>query len=163
MTKKSTKRIKRPVSPRKKGQSAAKGATRLSKMAYQAIMDGIFSRRIAAGAYMSQNELVELLGVPIQPLRDALRVLEVEGLVKIHPRAGIEFSSLSPIEGTVAPDWPVDVISPTCEIEGSWVGPQPRSVVERRDRRHVVLVERVACDRHFVFAPFGHKCARNML
>ena len=54
-------------------------------------MDGIFSRRIAAGAYMSQNELVELLGVPIQPLRDALRVLEVEGLVKIHPRAGIEF------------------------------------------------------------------------
>lgn len=91
MIKKSTKRIKRPVSPRKKGQPAAKGATRLSKTAYQAIMDGIFSRRIAAGAYMSQNELVELLGVPIQPLRDALRVLEVEGLVKIHPRAGIEF------------------------------------------------------------------------
>ena len=91
MIKKATKQARRSVSAPKKGKPAAKGATRLSKTAYQLIMDGLFHRRIAAGAYMSQNELVELLGVPIQPLRDALRVLEVEGIVKIHPRAGIEF------------------------------------------------------------------------
>lgn len=29
--------------------------------------------------------------MPIQSLRDALRIPEGEGLVKIHPRAGIEF------------------------------------------------------------------------
>jgi DNA-binding GntR family transcriptional regulator len=92
MIKKATKRGLRSAATPKKGKPATKGAaTRLSKTAYQLIMDALFHRRIAAGAYMSQSELVELLGVPIQPLRDALRVLEVEGLVKIHPRAGIEF------------------------------------------------------------------------
>ena len=91
MIKKVTKQARRSVSAPKKGQPAPGSATRLSKTACQLIMDGLFQRRIAAGAYMSQGELVELLGVPIQPLRDALRVLEVEGLVKIHPRAGIEF------------------------------------------------------------------------
>ena len=91
MIKKITKQARLSASGPRKGQPANGGATRLSKTAYQLIMDGLFHRRIAAGAYMSQGELVELLGVPIQPLRDALRVLEVEGLVKIHPRAGIEF------------------------------------------------------------------------
>ena len=91
MIQKITKPAQRSVSAAKNGQAAANGATRLSKTACQLIMDGLFQQRIAAGAYMSQGELVELLGVPIQPLRDALRVLEVEGLVKIHPRAGIEF------------------------------------------------------------------------
>lgn len=68
-------------------------ATLLSGTAYKLIMDALFSGRIQTGAFVSQGELVELLGVPIQPLRDALRVLEVEGYVTIHPRAGIEFVS----------------------------------------------------------------------
>jgi DNA-binding GntR family transcriptional regulator len=72
-------------------ESGADNATRLSETAYRRVLDALFHRRIAAGAFMSQAELVELLGVPIQPLRDALRVLEVEGLLTIHPRAGIEF------------------------------------------------------------------------
>jgi DNA-binding GntR family transcriptional regulator len=40
---------------------------------------------------VSQNELVKMTGVPLAPLRDALRVLETDGIVTIHPRAGIEF------------------------------------------------------------------------
>jgi DNA-binding GntR family transcriptional regulator len=72
-------------------QPAAESATRLNESAYKLILDALFDRRIAAGAFMSQSTLVELLGMPIQPLRDALRVLEVEGLLTIHPRAGIEF------------------------------------------------------------------------
>ncbi len=44
-----------------------------------------------AGAFVSQQELVELTGVPLGPLRDALRVLETEGIVTIHPRTGIQF------------------------------------------------------------------------
>ena len=32
-----------------------------------------------------------MTGVPVAPLRDALRVLEAEGILTIHPRAGIEF------------------------------------------------------------------------
>jgi DNA-binding GntR family transcriptional regulator len=34
---------------------------------------------------------VALTGVPVGPLRDALRVLDAEGVVTIHPRTGIQF------------------------------------------------------------------------
>jgi DNA-binding GntR family transcriptional regulator len=51
----------------------------------------LFDRRISTGAFVSQNELVDLLGVPIAPLRDALKLLEAEGIVTIHPRSGIQF------------------------------------------------------------------------
>lgn len=63
----------------------------LSDAAYAAILQGLFERRLPVGAFVSQNELVQLFDVPIQPLRDALRVLEAEGVLTIHPRAGIQF------------------------------------------------------------------------
>lgn len=53
-------------------------------------MDALFSRKLSPGAFLSQNELVDLLGVPVGPLRDALRVLQTEGLVTIKARSGIE-------------------------------------------------------------------------
>jgi len=64
---------------------------RLSDLAYQRILEGLFDRRLPAGAFVSQNELVKLLGIPVAPLRDALRVLEAEGVLTIHPRSGIQF------------------------------------------------------------------------
>ena len=70
---------------------AVGGRSRLSDLAYARILQVLFERRLPAGAYVSQNELVALTGVPIAPLRDALRVLEAEGILTIHPRAGIEF------------------------------------------------------------------------
>jgi DNA-binding GntR family transcriptional regulator len=66
-------------------------APRLIEVAYGLILKGLFERKIPAGAFVSQSDLVKLLGVPIQPLRDALRVLETEGVLRIHPRSGIEF------------------------------------------------------------------------
>lgn len=71
--------------------AAKAGPSRLSDLAYARILEILFERRLPAGAYVSQKELVELTGVPIAPLRDALRVLEAEGILTIHPRAGIEF------------------------------------------------------------------------
>jgi len=64
---------------------------RLSEIAYQAILEGLFTRKVPVGAYLTQNDLVRMLGLPVQPLRDALRVLETEGVLTIHPRSGIEF------------------------------------------------------------------------
>nr|WP_244650360.1 GntR family transcriptional regulator [Sphingomonas sp. CFBP 13706] len=64
---------------------------RLGDLAYRRILEGLFDRRLPAGSFISQNELVRLLDLPIQPLRDALRVLETEGILKIHARSGIEF------------------------------------------------------------------------
>ena len=66
------------------------GAT-LSEVAYGRILEILFERRLPAGVFVSQNELVKMTGVQVAPLRDALRVLATDGIVTIHPRAGIEF------------------------------------------------------------------------
>ena len=64
---------------------------RLSDIAYARILESLFNKRLSAGAFVSQNDLVKLLGIPVAPLRDALKVLETEGVVTIHPRSGIQF------------------------------------------------------------------------
>ena len=65
---------------------------RLSDLAYTRVLEALFDRRLPAGAFLSQNDLVQLIGVPVGPLRDALRVLEAEGILKIHPRSGIQIT-----------------------------------------------------------------------
>ena len=62
----------------------------LAEKAYQAILQGLFDRTIPGGGEYSQAELMRLLGLTAQPLRDALRTLENEGLVTIQ-RACIRF------------------------------------------------------------------------
>ena len=69
----------------------ASDGLRLSDVAYARILEILFERKVVAGAYVSQGDLVELTGVSVGPLRDALRILEAEGVLTIHPRAGIEF------------------------------------------------------------------------
>lgn len=64
---------------------------RLSDLAYARLLEMLFQRQLPAGAFVSQKDLVRLVDVPVAPLRDALRVLETEGVLKIHPRSGIEF------------------------------------------------------------------------
>lgn len=64
---------------------------RMSDLAYTRILETLFARQIPAGAFVSQNELVKMLGIPVAPLRDALKVLETEGVVTIQPRSGIQF------------------------------------------------------------------------
>ncbi|MDQ0390686.1 GntR family transcriptional regulator [Labrys monachus] len=66
-------------------------ARRLSDEAYDRILEALFDRRVPAGAFVSQNELCAIVDVPVAPLRDALRLLEAEGILRIHPRSGIEF------------------------------------------------------------------------
>jgi len=63
----------------------------MSDLAYRSILQALFERRVRAGSFLSQNELVKLLDIPIQPLRDALRVLQSEGVLTIHARTGIQF------------------------------------------------------------------------
>ncbi|WP_345790828.1 GntR family transcriptional regulator [Devosia litorisediminis] len=67
------------------------GSRRLSDVAYTRILEMLFARRLPAGAFVSQNDLVKLLDIPVAPLRDALKILETEGVLTIHPRSGIQF------------------------------------------------------------------------
>jgi len=74
------------------GDRSAPAANRtLSDLAYERILEALYARRVPAGAFVSQSDLVTLLDIPVAPIRDALRVLEAEGVVIIHPRSGIEF------------------------------------------------------------------------
>ena len=66
-------------------------AQRLSDLADERILEALFERRVQAGSFVSQGELSDLVEVPVAPLRDALRVLEAEGILAIHPRSGIQF------------------------------------------------------------------------
>jgi DNA-binding GntR family transcriptional regulator len=72
-------------------EGIALDSRRLSDIAYRRVLEGLFDRKVPAGAFVSQGDLVKLLDIPIQPLRDALRVLEAEGVLTIHPRSGIQF------------------------------------------------------------------------
>lgn len=66
-------------------------AQRLSDLAYDRVLEALFERKVQAGAFVSQGELSEIVDIPVAPLRDALRVLEAEGILTIHPRSGIQF------------------------------------------------------------------------
>ena len=76
--------------PRKTIAALGKGG-RLSDLAYARILEVLFDRQLPAGSFVSQSQLAELTGVPVGPLRDALRSLEAEGILTIHPHTGIQF------------------------------------------------------------------------
>lgn len=62
---------------------------RQSDVAYQRFREHLFTGRLTLGATVSQTDLVELLAVPLTPLRDAVQRLHNEGLVEVMPRSGI--------------------------------------------------------------------------
>jgi DNA-binding GntR family transcriptional regulator len=76
--------------PRKAIAALGQGR-RLSDLAYARVLEVLFDRKLAAGSFVSQAQLAELTGVPVGPLRDALRALEAEGILTIHPHTGIQF------------------------------------------------------------------------
>ena len=63
---------------------------KLSRLAYRQFKEALLTGRIRSGSVMSQSELVQMLGVPISPLREAIQVLEAEGLLTVMPRSGIQ-------------------------------------------------------------------------
>jgi len=79
------------VRKRRADSSAGTEGHRLGDLAYTRILETLFERKIPAGAFLSQSDLVKMLRVPVAPLRDALKLLEAEGIVTIHQRSGIQF------------------------------------------------------------------------
>ena len=72
--------------------TAQEAQPRPSQLAYRRFKEALFAKRIRAGSTVSQADLVAVTGVPITPLREALQLLEAEGLVRILPRAGIQIA-----------------------------------------------------------------------
>ncbi len=61
----------------------------------EAVRDAILQGRIKPGERIRERELVESLGISRSPLREAIRVLEAEGLVTTAPHRGAWVSELS--------------------------------------------------------------------
>lgn len=62
------------------------------RLAYDLIKEKIFSRVLKPGQFVTQAELVKLLGLSLGPLREAIQQLMWEELVLVHPQRGIQIA-----------------------------------------------------------------------
>lgn len=64
--------------------------------AYRAFKKCLFSGELKPGQFVSQRELASLLKVPLNPIREAIRQLECESLIKVYPQKGIQIIEADP-------------------------------------------------------------------
>ena len=64
-------------------------------MSYSTRPAGHFERGTGAGERLMEIQLAEKLGVSRTPIREAIRKLELEGLVLMIPRKGAEVAKIS--------------------------------------------------------------------
>lgn len=70
--------------------------TPVSFKIYKYLVEAIINGDFEGGERVVEADLAELLGVSRQPIRDALRILEIDGLVKLTPYRGAMVTSLTP-------------------------------------------------------------------
>lgn len=58
--------------------------------AYRQFKKCLFSGELKPGQFVSQRELASLIGVPLNPIREAIRQLECEKLINVYPQKGIQ-------------------------------------------------------------------------
>lgn len=80
---------------RKQMQESAEGETRGLPGVYQRLRHAILFGDIPEGAVVNQVELAERLGVSRTPLREAIRLLEREGLIEAEPNRPARVARLS--------------------------------------------------------------------
>lgn len=63
---------------------------------YDQLRERLFSGELKAGQVVSQRELTELLGATLNPVREAIRKLEAEGLINVYAQRGIQIIEGNP-------------------------------------------------------------------
>ena len=58
--------------------------------AYRQFKKCLFSGELKPGQFVSQRELAAMIGVPLNPIREAIRQLECEKLINVYPQKGIQ-------------------------------------------------------------------------
>ena len=84
--------FKRPERRRQPGANSTQGP--LSQIAYDSIFEAIQNGKLKPGSRVRENELTEWLEMSRTPVRDALRRLEGEGLLRHESYRGVVISSL---------------------------------------------------------------------
>ena len=67
----------------------------MRELIYQYMRDAIITRKLPAGDHLVEEDLAQKLNASRTPVREALRKLESEGLVKHHRRRGVEVRQIS--------------------------------------------------------------------
>ena len=67
----------------------------MRELIYQYLRDAIICRKLPAGGHLVEDDLARHLNASRTPVREALRKLESEGLVKHHRRRAVEVRQLS--------------------------------------------------------------------
>ena len=67
----------------------------LRDVVFNNIKDGILTGRLRPGERLLENQLADELGVSRTPIREALRMLELENLVDLIPRKGAQVKKMS--------------------------------------------------------------------
>ncbi|HMJ26246.1 MAG TPA: GntR family transcriptional regulator [Pyrinomonadaceae bacterium] len=57
---------------------------------YDQLKERLFTGVLRAGQFVSQRELASLLGATLNPVREAIRKLEAEGLINVDAQRGIQ-------------------------------------------------------------------------
>ncbi len=92
----------------------------LREIVFEVIRESILSGRFAPGERLMETQLAEELGVSRTPVREAIRKLELEGLVVMVPRRGAYVASMS-----------VRDISETFEIRSALEGLAAKLAVDK--------------------------------
>ncbi len=82
-------------------KTVATGATGKSQLAYQWIRERIADGRYTAGYRLVLDQIARELGVSAVPVREAVRMLEAEGLVTFERNVGAQVAMLDPTEYVV--------------------------------------------------------------
>ncbi len=57
---------------------------------YEQLKDRLLTGALRTGQFVSQRELADLLGATLNPVREAIRKLEAEGLINVYAQRGIQ-------------------------------------------------------------------------
>ncbi|KKM09771.1 hypothetical protein SY88_16335 [Clostridiales bacterium PH28_bin88] len=71
-------------------------ARTIRQMVYETLREAIFERELKTGDRLVEKELAEMLKVSRTPVREAMRQLEMEGLIEHLPRKGVVVRGLTP-------------------------------------------------------------------
>ncbi len=88
----------------------------------QALREMILSGQIVPGQRLRQAELTRMLGVSATPIREAIRLLEADGLLHGEPHCGVSVIELS-----------ADELQDICRIRSLLEGLATRQAVDRSD------------------------------
>jgi len=67
-----------------------------SAKVYDRITDAIVRRRLVPGSFVTQRELVEISGMPLGSVREAIPRLEADGIFTSTRQRGLQIASISP-------------------------------------------------------------------